>query len=219
MCGRIVCHSSLAELGYALDASVHPQLAGLYQPSYNIPPSQPLAIAFGSGNQRQLALARWGLLPAWAKDESLSFKTFNARAETVHEKPAFRGAYKYRRCLLPMNGYYEWRRQGKTKLPYYFYRSDGQVLVLAGLFELWRDEVLTCTVITTTANGMAAAVHDRMPVVLEPENWATWLTGSPEELRSLLRPTANETLSNHRVTDQVNRAKNDGVGLIEPLSL
>lgn len=226
MCGRIVCFSPLDEIITALGAELDPIAKAAYQPSYNLPPSHPLPIVgqFMESDRaaravpRQLTLASWGLLPRWAKDEALAFKTFNARAETVHEKPSFRGAFKYRRCLIPVNGFYEWHRSGKSKTPHYFSRVDEAFLVLAGLFEWWKDERLTCTVITTEANDMARGIHHRMPVILEKKDWQTWLEASPREAQDLLRPAANDSLRQHQVDCAVNNVKNDDANLIAPLS-
>ncbi|MEB3210338.1 MAG: SOS response-associated peptidase [Leptolyngbyaceae bacterium] len=224
MCGRIVSYSPVEEVAANMDATIDPIAKFSYQPSYNVPPSQPLLIVCPVGkeadHERRLLLASWGLLPHWAKDMSIAFKTFNARSETVTEKPSFRGAFKYRRCLIPVNGYYEWKRSGKAKQPYYFSRSEGNApVVLAGLFELWRDERLTCTVITTEANPMARDVHPRMPVVLEPDHWQQWLMGSPEDAHELLRPAAENALQCYSVGDAVNSVKNDRPELIVPSSI
>lgn len=220
MCGRIVSYSSIEDIASAMDAIPDPIAKAAYQPSYNIPPSQPLLIVCpvgdGEARQRRLLLASWGLLPHWAKDMSLAFKTFNARAETVREKPSFRGAFKYRRCLIPVDGYYEWKRSGKTKQPYYFSRTNGQSLALAGLFELWREERLTCTVITTEANELASEVHHRMPVVVEQENWQGWLEGRPDDAYKILKPASENVLSNYQVNTSVNSVKADAPELIVP---
>lgn len=217
MCGRVVCYSSLEEMGAALGATPDAIAQQVFHPSYNIPPSQPLPMVFQSGGDRHLTLARWGLLPHWAKDESLAFKTFNARAETVREKASFKNAFKSRRCLIPVNGYYEWQRQGKSKIPYYFSRQDGEVLAIAGLFELWKEELLTCTVITTEANEMAGEIHDRMPVVLPEVEWQTWLEASPDEAYGVLKPAPEGLLSKYQVDAAVNNAKTEGAELIAPL--
>lgn len=238
MCGRIVCCSGLDDISVALDATPDPSAKIAYQPSYNIPPSQPVPIVCQFEADRRLFLAKWGLLPHWAKDESLAFKTFNARAETVREKPSFRGAFKYRRCLVPMNGYYEWRRQGSTKVPYYFSRAhsssisdsakhgsgaqnssiqDG-ILAMAGLFEIWKEELVTCTVITTEANEMAREVHHRMPVVLEGEERQIWLDASSDDAYDVLKPASDGVLSKYQVDRAVNNVKNNSSDLLVPVN-
>lgn len=223
MCGRIVSYSPIETVAAEMGATADPIAEAAYQPSYNVPPSQPLLIACPVGTDttqdRRLLFASWGLLPHWAKDPSLAFKTFNARAETVAEKPSFRGAFKYRRCLIPVNGYYEWKRTGKTKQPYYFSRTDEHLLALAGLFELWRDERLTCTVITTEANAIAKDVHHRMPVVLEPEQWQDWLMGSPARAHELLKPASEDVLNSYPVDSAVNTVTNDRSDLLTPVAL
>lgn len=226
MCGRVVCYSPLEEMSDALGATLDPSAKYGYEPSYNLPPSKPMPIVCEMGrdslqdgkSDRRLLMAKWGLLPHWAKDESLAFKTFNARAETVREKPTFRAAFKYRRCLIPVNGYYEWRRSGRKKQPFYFSRQDGDFLQLAGLFEFWKDELLTCTVITTTASEMAGQVHNRMPVVIEPEDSDTWLNASPDEAYQVLQSAGDDVLGLYEVDQAVNSVKNDGADLIAPLS-
>lgn len=225
MCGRVVCYSPLEDISEALGATLDPSAKYAYEPSYNLPPSKPVPIVCGmehdserdsvpDGTGRRLLMAKWGLLPHWAKDESLAFKTFNARAETVREKPAFRGAFKYRRCLVPVNGYYEWQRQGNKKQPFYFSRQDGDFVRLAGLFEFWKDELLTCTVITTAASEMAAEVHNRMPVVIEPEDSDTWLSASPDEAYDVLHSAGKDVLKMYEVDPAVNNAQHDGADLI-----
>lgn len=218
MCGRIVCHSSLDEISAASGATLEPNATAAYQPSYNIPPSQPVPMIYSLDDERRLLMAKWGLLPHWVKDESFAFKAFNARAETVREKPSFKNAFQYRRCLVPVNGYYEWQRQGSEKLPYYFSRQDGGFLWLAGLFEIWQEEQFTCTVITTNASQMAGEVHPRMPVVLRDEDCQTWLNASPDEAYGVLGPAPDELLSKYRVNQTVNNVRNDGSELIAPLA-
>jgi len=225
MCGRVACFSSLEDISSALGATLDPSAALVYRPSYNIPPSQPLPIAcqfesasgFAKTSQSRLLLAKWGLLPKWAKDESLGFKTFNARAETVREKPSYRGAFKYRRCLIPVDGYFEWQRSGRSKLPHYFSRTNHDIMVLAGLYEIWKDELLTCTVITTKANDMGKEVHPRMPVVLEKDNWQIWLEAEPDDAHELLKPASEDVLSRYQVDNVVNSVRNDEPNLIAPL--
>lgn len=234
MCGRVVCYSPLEEISEAIGATLDPSAQYAYHPSYNVPPSQPVPIvcdleqqseqdagrdSLRDGNaDRRLLMAKWGLLPHWAKDESLAFKTFNARAETVREKPAFRGAFKYRRCIVSVNGYYEWRRQGNKKQPFYFSRQDGDFVRLAGLFEFWKDELLTCTVITTAASDMAAEVHSRMPVVIEPQDTDTWLNASPDEAYEVLHSAGKNVLKMYEVDPAVNNAQHDGSELITPFT-
>mgnify|MGYP001049608027 CR=1 FL=1 len=216
MCGRIVCYSPLEDIAVAVDATLDPMATEVYQTSYNIPPSQPLPIACQFESKRWLQIAKWGLLPHWAKDESFGFKTFNARAETIREKPSFKGAFKSRRCLIPINGYYEWQRNGSSKLPYYFSPKNGRILTLAGLFEIWREELLTCTVITTVANEVTRSVHHRMPVIISEGDRATWLKASPDAAYATLKSAPLDLLKMHRVDRAVNNARQEGSELIAP---
>ena len=186
-------------------------------------------------------VARWGLVPSWAKDLSIGARMINARAETVHEKPAFRRAFVRRRCLLPADGYYEWyAREDGGKQPFFIRPSDGSMLAMAGLYELWRPHrevgrdglvgsdaeapeeewVLTCTVITTEATDDVGRIHERMPMLVEPERFGAWLdpalTG-PDEIRSLLVPAAAGEAGGHPVSTSVNKVRNNGPELVKPL--
>jgi putative SOS response-associated peptidase YedK len=192
---------------------------------------------------RELRVVRWGLVPFWAKDVKIGSRLINARAETVSTKPAFRRAFARRRCLLPADGFYEWQapgarkdepsarsdRPGAHKQPYFIHRADGGVLAFAGIYELWRgdaagdgdpDEWLwTAAIITTQAEDDLGQIHDRMPMVIEPERWSEWLdpTQADEaELHALLAPAASGGLSSYPVSTEVNAVRNNGPGLIEP---
>jgi putative SOS response-associated peptidase YedK len=178
--------------------------------------------------ERVLDRYRWGLLPSWAKDPKISNRLFNARGETVAEKPSFRAAFKKRPCIIPVDGFYEWdHRPGREKQPHFFTRSDEEPLLLAGLYEFWHDPstpedapwIQTCTVITTTPNEDMDAIHDRMPVVIEIADVGDWLdvgdSGS-EERSHLLRPAPSGTLRHYGVDPAVGSVRNDGPELIEP---
>ncbi len=186
---------------------------------------------------RQLRVVRWGLVPFWAKDPSIGSRMINARMETVTEKPAFRQAFAKRRCLLPADGYYEWyateqrTKAGKpVKQPFFIHPSDGSVMAMAGLYEIWRDPTRdeddpqrfrwTCTVLTTTAEDAVGHIHDRMPLLVEPERYADWLDpgeDDPETLRSLLVPAAPGRLEAYPVSTSVNNVRNNGPELLEPI--
>ena len=187
---------------------------------------------------RQLRVLRWGLVPSWAKDPSIGNRMINARMETVAEKPAFRRAFASRRCLLPADGYYEWYEtqeltaKGKPrKQPYFIHPRDGGSLAMAGLYELWRDPtrdeddphrwLWTCTVITTDAADDLGRIHDRMPLMVEPERWSTWLDprSSEDDLLGLLVPAAPGRLEAHPVSAAVGNVRNNGPELLEPLPL
>lgn len=186
-----------------------------------------------AGEARELRVVRWGLVPFWAKDRSIGSRMINARAETVSVKPAFRGAFARRRCLLPADGYYEWYRPAgdakAAKQPYYICRQDGGPLAFAGLYELWRDRAVpddhpdawlwTATIITTSAPDELGRIHDRMPMVIRPDLWADWLdpgNNDTGELQGLLAPAVSGELISYPVSTAVNSVRNNGPGLIEP---
>jgi putative SOS response-associated peptidase YedK len=184
-----------------------------------------------AGAQRELRVVRWGLVPSWAKDRSIGSRMINARAETVTSKPAFRRAFARRRCLLPADGYYEWQQpasKGGTKQPIFIRRGDGSPLAFAGLYELWRDPSLpeddelswlwTATIITTSAPDELGHIHDRMPMVIQPDHWEDWLdpgSRDPADLMGLLVPAAADGLITYPVSTDVNSVRNNGAHLIE----
>jgi putative SOS response-associated peptidase YedK len=199
------------------------------RPSWNVGPTKRLDGVRHLEGDRVLEHYRWGLIPSWAKDASIATRTFNARAETVAQKPSFRSAYKRRRLLIPVDGFYEWDHRGRGPAqPHFFRRSDGEPLVLAGLFETWQDPqalrapaLATATVITTEAGEDMDEVHDRMPVVLEQSSFDLWLSEDEAELdavSTLLRPAQPGTLIHHLVARDVGNVRNDGPELIEPVS-
>ena len=222
MCGRVSVTTpaaSIAEFFLAL----HFQDTGT---GYNITPSRALpVIRFEDRVQgRILQGAIWGLIPGWARDPRIGNKLSNARAETLAEKPSFRGAYKYRRCLVVVNGFYEWARQGSGKQPYYFHHAAHQLLAFAGLWEHWSgpmgEELTTCTIITCDANRLMAPIHHRMPVILAPEDIEAWLDPKlqkAEQVAHLLRPAPDDVLQVYKVGTHVNHSGNEGPRCIEPL--
>jgi putative SOS response-associated peptidase YedK len=187
--------------------------------------------------ERQLRTLKWGLVPFWAKEPSIGNKMINARMETVHEKPAFRRAFAARRCLLPADGYFEWypteqkTKAGKPlKQPFFIHPSDGGVMAMAGLYEIWRDPtrddddpqrfLWTCTVLTTTAEDSVGHIHDRMPMLVEPDRYDAWLDPSRsdvEDLKRLLVPAAPGRLEAYPVSTAVNSVRNNGPELVEPI--
>lgn len=185
--------------------------------SYNIAPSQQVPIILERDGERVLTPATWGLLPAWVKDpKSFKASMFNARAESLAEKASFRGPLRRKRALIPASGFYEWRREGSSKTPHYIELAEGKPMGLAGLYDIWQDEVLSFTIITTSPNELMATIHDRMPVVLEPEDVARWLEPSltdPEAVADLLRPYGGE-MSARRVTAAVNSPRNNAPELL-----
>ena len=210
MCGRYALHSSPEVVALMFGLSEVPA----YAPRYNIAPASQVLIVRTSEAAVAASQLRWGLVPRWAKDPSIGAKLNNARAETVSEKPSFRDAYRKRRCLIPANGFYEWKPEGGRKQPYYIYPSNGPLFAFAGLWEQWND-LQTCAVITTEANQKMSAVHDRMPVILAPEDYSKWLAGA-EYGQGLLRPCPIDAIAIRRVGRAVNNARNDVPALLEP---
>lgn len=207
MCGRYALHTSPEVIALAFGLAGVPAFA----PRYNIAPASQVLII----RKNEAAMVRWGLIPRWAKDPSIGAKLNNARAETVAEKPSFRDPYRKRRCLIPANGFYEWKTEAGRKQPYYVFPSRSELFAFAGLWESWNgpDGALqTCAVITTEANETMSAIHDRMPVIVAPEDYPEWLAGS----EGLLRPCPTGAIAIRRVGRTVNNARNDAPGLIEP---
>lgn len=193
MCGRYTLRSSGAEVARRFGLAEVPQL----EARYNVAPSQlvPTVRQPEAGAPRVLELRRWGLVPSWAKDPRIGNRMINARAETVADKPAFRVAFRQRRCLVPMDGFYEWRREGKRNVPHHVRLASQEPFGVAGLWERWRGEdgeaLETCTLLTTAASARLRALHDRMPVVLDPSDHALWLDPDARDtgrLQELLRP-------------------------------
>ncbi len=189
-----------------------------WEPRYNIAPSQPVAIIRQdpSKPERHFTLARWGLIPSWARDASIGFKTINARAETVASKPAFRDGFVRRRCLLPADGFFEWSRRGKEKQPFHFGMQDDSLFAFAGLWDRWKDPegalIESCTILTTTPNALLTDVHDRMPVILRPENYDLWLDpgfNDVKALAELLAPFDASQMKSFPVSTRVNAVAND----------
>ena len=214
------------------------------EPDYNVAPTKPVYAVLtraGRGDEaaqdvaRELRVVRWGLVPSWAKDPAIGSRLINARVETVDAKPSFRSAFAKRRCLLPADGFYEWLKvdvEGKSrKQPYYIHRADGGALAFAGLYELWRDKsapddhpqawLWTAVIITTQAEDEVGRLHDRMPMVIDPARWGDWLDPANNDaahVHTLLAPAAASGLASYPVGTEVNYVRNNGPGLIEPLS-
>ncbi|GMV37135.1 MAG: hypothetical protein AMXMBFR61_16430 [Fimbriimonadales bacterium] len=187
------------------------------EPRFNIAPSQRVpAIRLDAEGERELALLQWGLVPGWAKDTSIGAKLFNARSETVAEKPSFRNAFRKRRCLMPADGFYEWQPTNGRKQPVYIRLAGGEPFAFASLWEIWKSpdgEVLeTCTLLTTEPNEVMAPIHNRMPVILRPEESDAWL--APEarlgDLLGLLKPFPSEAMEVRPVSTYVNNPRNEG---------
>ena len=196
-------------------------------PSWNAAPTDQLPVVRYDRNagERSLDLLRWGLVPYWAKDLNVGFANINAKAEGIETKPAFREAFQRRRCLVPVNGFYEWKKTTTGKQPYAITLADRDLMALAGLWENWHSPmgewVRSFAIITTRPNGLCAALHDRMPVVLGPEAWPAWLgeePAEPSELKALLAPYPSVGMACWPVSVRVGNVKNNDASLIEPIA-
>lgn len=223
MCGRFVQAHDPAE--YAEHFGAKLSVSETLAPSWNVAPTdQVYAVAEHSG-ERLLGSFRWGLVPWFAKDLKIGARHINARAETVHSKPAFKDSLVKRRCIVPADGFYEWeRKETGAKLPHYLFHGDESPLALAGLWASWRDDtesrITSCTVITTEPNALVAPIHDRMPVVLPESSWQLWLDpefDDVESLRSMLVPVAADLMAEYPVSTLVNKVANNYPECIEPL--
>ncbi len=221
MCGRFTLKTSRAKITEMFRL----QRLGEFDPRYNIAPSQPvLAVRTDAdGGQREGVMLKWGLIPSWAKEPGIGNSLANARAETVAEKPAFRSAFKKRRCLVVTDGFYEWGKVDGGKIPYYFQLRDGNPFAFAGLWERWEkgeEPVESCTLITTEANGVVGQIHDRMPVILMPDDYARWLDPAEQQadrLKELLRPLADDLMVSHAVSKLVNNPRNERPDCVQPV--
>ena len=221
MCGRYFLHSSADKLTRLFGEMPMP----LLEPRYNIAPTQPVPIVRqGTTGRREMALVRWGLIPGWSKGPDSRYSMINARVETVAQKPAYRNAFRYRRCLIPADGFYEWRPAGGAKQPYVLRPRDGRPLALAGLWEHWQDadgnEIESCTILVGAADARVGRIHDRMPVVISPGSFDLWLdihSQKPQPLETLLAAQQAPELEIYPVAKAVNSPKNDSARLLEPL--
>lgn len=221
MCGRYTLTGPLEGVRQLFDFIEQPNLA----PRANIAPTHEVPVVrLGDDGKRHLVLLRWGLVPSWAKEASIGARLINARGETVAAKPSFRRAFADRRCLVPADGFYEWKTEQGAKQPYRIALADGGPFAFAGLWECWRDpeagsELETFSIITTEATPDLAVIHSRMPVILDPGDFASWLdpATAPEALQSLLKPYDGAPMSAYRVSRAVNKVANQDLTLIEPL--
>lgn len=191
MCGRFVSRDQAAIERY-FNVTTHQ--FRLFD-RFNVAPTTVVPVVRMIDGERILSGMHWGLIPAWSKDRKIAYHTINARAETVATKPAYRAAYKARRCLMPVSGFYEWRRDVRPKQPYYFERADQAPLTFAGLWETWKsanETVESCCLITTAANDLMSEIHNRMPVILDPDDFDWWMTGDVKEVGQLLKACPSE---------------------------
>jgi putative SOS response-associated peptidase YedK len=189
-----------------------------WKPRYNIAPTQPIPIVRQNPKKpvREMSLLRWGLIPSWAKESSGAAKMINARSETAGTKPAFRDALKSRRCLIPADGFYEWQKTGNAKQPYCFEVADGELFAFAGIWDRWNDPdsniVETCSILTTSPNAVTSAVHDRMPVILDPDSYDLWLDPGMKDVSTateLLKPYDAQLMRCYPIGTRINRVAND----------
>jgi putative SOS response-associated peptidase YedK len=221
MCGRASLPNDVSELKQ--DLRIEWDKLGDYRPRWNAAPTSELPVVTSSAGGRTLEVMRWGLIPSWAKDDKIARTTFNARAEGIDSKPAFRNAWQAgRRCLVIADGYYEWRK--KDKQPFAMALGNRGLMTFAGLWDLWRapdgTTIKSFTIITTRANALAATIHDRMPVILSPDCWPAWLgeiEATLDQLKAMLSPYPSERMAMWPVDRRVGNVRNDSPDLFEPI--
>lgn len=221
MCGRYASSRRPEDLISYFEAEDPPEEE--LTASYNVAPTDPVYVVLKRHQRRQLRVVRWGLVPSWAKDPKLGAKLINARSETLSTTAAFRAAYRRRRCLVPADGYYEWKKEGTAKQPFFLSAFDGAPLAMAGLYEIWAppdsdgERLWTCTVVTTTAPDEHAEVHDRTPLLVPPEHWATWLDPEVEDPGDLLVAGVVGVLAARPVGKAVGSVRNNSPSLVLPV--
>lgn len=219
MCGRLTQQLSSAEIAELFGAD---DLVGDAGKHFNVAPTQPVRVVVEHDQRRAVTAYRWGLIPPWAPNPAIGAKMINARAETVAEKPAFKNAFRRHRCIVPADAFYEWKTEPKGKTPYAVRRTDERPMAFAGLWSSWREptnqeRLLSCTIITTSANHTLAALHERMPVILPKSDWDLWLdpqVDDPALLQSLLAPAPDDLVLAYPVSPLVNNVRNDSPELL-----
>lgn len=219
MCGRFAItlpDDAMAQLFGAAPANDMPPV-----PRYNICPTQPVAAVISAEGARRYGPMRWGLIPRWYKHPTDGPLLFNARSESIAEKPAFADAARKRRCLIPATGFYEWTKEGEARLPWFIHRADEAPLVMAGIWQVWHGpegaRVASCAIVTCPAGDDIAHLHDRMPVIVEPGDQALWLGEEGHGAARLMQPPGAGTLAFHRVGTAVNSNRAEGAELIDPV--
>jgi putative SOS response-associated peptidase YedK len=226
MCGRARLSSDVSEIksvfGIPPDRPT-PNFAA----NWNVTPTSLLPVVRfdEEDHQRSLDVMRWGLIPHWAKDIKIGYSTFNARAEDIDTKPAFRAAFRQRRCLVPLDSFYEWKKTPTGKQPYAIGLKDSRLMAMAGLWETWHspqgERIRSFTIATTKPNALCAELHNRMPVVLQPEAWPIWhgeVPADSKDLKALLAPYPGDDMVSWRVSPRVGNVKNNDPGLVEPIA-
>ena len=218
MCGRYTLKTPASVLTELFDIEEAPSSV---TPSYNIAPTQRVATVLSENGKRKLEMLRWGLVPSWADDPEIGNRMINARAETVAEKPSYRKAFRKSRCLVLADGFYEWQKTESSKQPFHIRMKDESPFAFAGLWESWDngEEIRSCTIITTNANDLVGEVHNRMPVILQLEDYEMWLDPDFDErepLTSLLKPFPADVMEAYPVSRRVNKPSNNEPGCIEP---
>ena len=223
MCGRFTAKLTWQQLHDLYEiAAPEPRHDELdLKPRYNIAPTQTVPVVrLNPEGRREIAMLRWGLIPFWSKDPKIAYRMINARAETVATAPAFRAAFKKRRCLVPASGFYEWKKLDDGKQPYFIGMRDGSSFAFAGLWERWdkgEAPVETFTIITGEPNSLVAQLYNRMPVILDPDDYDAWLNAADTAIpQALLQPFPAQLMTAHPVSKRVNNAKNDDAAVMEP---
>ncbi len=221
MCGRFTLRVSSEQIADLFSVEQMPPVA----PRYNIAPTQPVLVIRDSygGSGREATFLNWGLIPFWAKDPSIGSRMINARSETAAEKPSFRAAFKYRRCIIPADGFYEWQKMAGGKQPQLIGLKDGGLFGLAGLWERWEQDgsaIESCTILTTEPNDLLAPIHNRMPVILHPDDYDEWLDRTVQKadpLLHLMRSFPGDEMAYTPVSTLVNNARNEDPACVVPL--
>lgn len=228
MCGRYTLSAGHEALARAFLAEFAEEMKASWSPRYNISPGSGIVAILEDRDRggRKAEVFHWGLVPSWAKDVNIGYKLTNARSETIRDKPSYRDAFRYRRCLVPASGFYEWDRTAFPRQPYYFFPSAGDFMAIAGIWEHWLhpsgSEILSVSLITTAANREVGKIHHRMPVLLEQRDWAKWLdTGNvmAAGLDELMTPASDRVICSHPVSTKVNKSAEDGPDLIHKIEL
>ena len=226
MCGRFRLTYSQKLLARQFDADLDAALKEFDDlPRYNIAPTQPV-LAIKQGKKRTITKMRWGLIPAWAKDERIGNRNINARSETIREVSSFRELVDSRRCLIPADGFYEWKKSGKMRQPFCFEVSEGGLFAFAGLWDTWRkpngETIESCTILTTTANDMVSELHDRMPVIVPPEKYELWLSPDIDDaaaIQEIFKPYDPGAMEQYPVDQRMNNVANDDPASAAPIVL